>query len=254
MEIFSNRFLIQNKRALKDYSKKWVSDPLHQWSRQYEYPFVYSHVQNYVHQQRTSDIRILDAGSGVTFFPYYLSSLSPSVKVDCCDYDISLQKMFSKVNKVYKYPVNFYPVDLRHLAFPESSYDIVSCISVLEHTVEYETIIRQFKRILKKEGLLIVTFDISIDGLEGMPQKEAAGLLDSLEKYFCCTKDFDSKKALELLSSNKILTTRYIKELDKNLLPWKCSRSRAFKSMLKLHSPKPVLRDLTCFCAALINT
>jgi 2-polyprenyl-3-methyl-5-hydroxy-6-metoxy-1,4-benzoquinol methylase len=253
MELFSNQFLEENKSTLAEYSRKWVIDPLHQWSRQYEYPFVYSHIKNHVNNQKEGKLRILDAGSGVTFFPYYISSLSKSIEVDCCDYDISLGRIFSEINRVSNSSVNFFPADVRHLGFKNHTYDIIYCISVLEHTINYATILQQFKRILRIEGLLIVTFDISLDGLDDIPQEKAPDLVDKLEEYFHCTEYFESKKALELLNSDKMLTTRYIKQLDKNLLPWKYSRSEALKDILKFRMPKAPFRDLTCFCIVLIN-
>ena len=96
MELFSNQFLAQNKSALKIYSKKWVPDPFHQWSRQYEYPFVYYYVLDYINNRQKSDIKILDAGSGMTFFPYYLASIAPNIQIFCCDYDTSHGKIFPK--------------------------------------------------------------------------------------------------------------------------------------------------------------
>src|SRR5690606_20253176 len=47
MEAFSSAFLIRNKQHLESYSKKWVPDPLHQWSRQWEYPFVYERIASH---------------------------------------------------------------------------------------------------------------------------------------------------------------------------------------------------------------
>jgi len=251
METFSSQFLKKNKIALQEYRRKWVADPLHQWSRQYEYPFVYFHVRDYINNQQKSDLKILDAGSGVTFFPYYLCSNSPKIKVYCCDYDLTHGQIFDNINKNLNLPNNFFPADIRRLPFGTSTFDIVYCISVLEHTDDFDIIIQEFKRILKPNGLFIVTFDISIDGLDDIPREKAIELIESLEKHFFCTNGFNSKQALDLIDSEKILTTRYIRELDKNLLPWKYSFSNALKDMLRLRAPKRFFTNLTCFCQAL---
>ena len=253
MELFSNQFLGKNKSALEIYSKKWVSDPFHQWSRQYEYPFVYYYVLDYINNRQKSDIKILDAGSGVTFFPYYLASIASNIQVVCCDYDTSHGKVFSKINNDAKLPDNFCPADIRHLPFRESAYDIVYCISVLEHIDGLEKTIEEFKRILKQNGLLILTFDISIDGLDDIPHDKAVELIESLNNHFSCINGFNSKQALKLLDSDKILTTRYISQFDKNLLPWKYSRSQAFKDILKFRISKPFFTNLTCYCLVLCN-
>jgi len=253
MELFSNQFLKINRTALKTYCKKWVSDPFHQWSRQYEYPFVYSYIQKYMMDNHRFDCKILDAGSGVTFFPYYLSSTSPNVKVHCCDYDLAHGEIFQKINDNLNLFNNFSPADIRFLPFDKSSFDIVYCISVLEHTSDFDIIIQEFKRILKPNGLCIVTFDISIDGSDDIPREKAVDLIESLEKHFFCLDEFNAKEALELLDSDDILSTQYIKDFDKNLLPWKYSRLKVLKNYLRFNSPKPFFTNLTCFCEVLIN-
>jgi hypothetical protein len=44
MKIFSEKFLEKNKNNLKYYIKKWAKDPLHSWSRRWEYPYVFNQV------------------------------------------------------------------------------------------------------------------------------------------------------------------------------------------------------------------
>ena len=65
MEVFSDEFLSTNEDTLREYGRKSVRDPLHQWSRQSEYPFVLSRIQSCpdTGEKRES----LDAGSGITF-------------------------------------------------------------------------------------------------------------------------------------------------------------------------------------------
>jgi SAM-dependent methyltransferase len=250
MELFSNQFLKKNKSVLEAYNKKWVSDPFHQWSRQYEYPFVYSYIRDYRNTMQTDGLKILDAGSGVTFFPHYLSSIFPEASVACCDRDPSFVELFSKINKTSNTSNVFYPSDIRHLPFHESAYDIIYCISVLEHTDDFEMIIKEFHRIVKQDGLLIVTFDISMDGRDDIPREKAVELIESLEKHFSAVQGFYSKQALERLDSDEIVTTRYIRKFDKTLLPWRNSGPKSFKDILRFRAPKPFFTNLTCFCEA----
>ena len=162
-------------------------------------------------------------------------------------------EIFQNINNNLNLINNFFPADIRYLPFDKSTFDIVYCISVLEHTNDFDIIIQEFKRILKPNGLCIVTFDISIDGSDDIPREKAVKLIESLEKHFFCMDGFNSKEALKLLDSDKILTTRYIRDFDKNLLPWKYSRSKVLKDFLRFRSPKPFFTNLTCFCEALIN-
>src|SRR5207249_243477 len=41
MERFSEAFLRGNGSRLASYRRRWVADPLHQWSRQWEYPYAF---------------------------------------------------------------------------------------------------------------------------------------------------------------------------------------------------------------------
>jgi ubiquinone/menaquinone biosynthesis C-methylase UbiE len=49
-------------------------------------------------------------------------------------------------------------MDLLDLKFPDESFDLVVCTEVIEHVYEYKRVIREFKRVLKKGGVLIITF------------------------------------------------------------------------------------------------
>lgn len=42
IEAFSDAFLVRNQSHLAEYARKWVSDPLQNWSRQWEYPYAFS--------------------------------------------------------------------------------------------------------------------------------------------------------------------------------------------------------------------
>ena len=68
MERFSREFLAAHPVVQASYG--WVSDPLHQWSRQWEYPFVYQAIREELQRRTGTATDILDAGSGATFFPF----------------------------------------------------------------------------------------------------------------------------------------------------------------------------------------
>lgn len=249
IETFSNDFLKTNCQYLLDYGRRWVPDPLHQWSRQWEYPFVVDRVSEYINTDRTSHrVSILDAGSGVTFLPYYITSSFENVRVCCCDYNPSFGAVFSKINAQYEAPVEFYPEDIRTLPFKDDSFDIVYCVSVLEHIENFETPIKEFKRVLKRDGMLIVTFDISLDGLSKIPVKEAEELIDTLHGYF--TPVHQPKPLSEMLKS-EIVTTEYIRKRNRELLPWRRSISTTLKALLGLRRPK--FKYLTFYCDSLRN-
>ena len=92
MEAFSDRFILTKRGRPASYKYRWGADPLHHWSRQWEYPFVYEKIKSFV--SKTPDLAILDAGSGFTFFPFYLASKFEKSKIDCCDNNRALVKAF----------------------------------------------------------------------------------------------------------------------------------------------------------------
>lgn len=84
-------------------------------------------------------------------------------------------------------PVHFYMQDARHdIDFPENSFDLIVCVSVLEHTDDYEKIVSTVHRLLRPEGAFVLTFDIATSPTEtiGIQPAKAAGLLKLLSTRF----------------------------------------------------------------------
>ncbi len=52
----------------------------------------------------------------------------------------------------------FQNMNLAETAYNDKMFDVIVCTEVLEHIYEYPAVLSEFKRILKKDGLLIVTF------------------------------------------------------------------------------------------------
>lgn len=48
--------------------------------------------------------------------------------------------------------------NLRSLNFEDDFFDVVICTEVIEHISNYQEAIKELKRVLKKDGLLIITF------------------------------------------------------------------------------------------------
>jgi len=250
MESFSNNFLERNKEILKNYHL--IKDPLHKIFRQWEYPFCYSMIEEYVRNIDQDQVNILDAGSGCTFFPYYLRHTFPHAIVYCCDFDTRLAPFFSKINDGMNTDIDFKAYDLRDMDYGDNFFDIIYCISVLEHTTDYELIIKEFKRVLKPNGLLIITFDISLDNRKDIPVKVAQRLLQELNDEF---ESFHEKelKLPQLLQEQDILTSDFIREFNKKLLPWKLDWKTAIYEIMRLKLPKKPFYSLTVFCGAWRN-
>ena len=249
MESFSENFLLSQSEYLKGYRRKWVADPLHQWSRQWEYPFVFSRISEFA-GNAGQRLNILDAGSGVTFFPFFLSSRFSNAAISCCDYDRSLEEVYSRLNGRLPQTAKFVPGDLRHLPFGNNTFDIIYCISVLEHTDAYEAIAAEFRRVLKETGMLIVTFDISINGDFDIPTEKAEALLKILDRHFPRGRKAEYTNLGKRVREPDIVTTHFILKFNPGLLPWKYPLLAAFKPLIKLRLPKALCRNLTFFCHA----
>jgi ubiquinone/menaquinone biosynthesis C-methylase UbiE len=253
VENYSNQFLSKHKSSLDKYP--WSKDPLHSWSRQWEYPFVSERISEYadVSTSNNENINILDAGSGVTFFPYYLSS-KEQIDITCCDYDDRWNQIYSEINSNHDSNVHFKSADLRTvLPFDDSEFDVVYCISVLEHTGSYDSILKEFKRVLKPGGLIIITFDISLDGNHDIDTQEAINLLNTINNNLKldinCNYYVNSIKQLSE-DAKKYLTTNFIEKFDINLLPcpWNETPMQSLKRILKTRSLIKKELNLSVMC------
>jgi len=256
METFSNAFLTRNNRHLEDYSKKWISDSLHQWSRQWEYPFAYTKITSHRSTCADKALNILDAGSGITFFPYFLKLSFPHSSIYCCDYDASLKNTYQLINRGENQPISFSVAALENTKFQDAFFDCVCCISVLEHTANYQQIIDEFYRIMKPDGLLVITFDISLDGYRDISPASAQRLLMTLKNRFS-VDDRQSKDVITLIRNpERILTTRYAAKLNPALIPWKNSPSfmRQVRSFIRRGKFMVFPPPLTVFCQSLTKT
>jgi ubiquinone/menaquinone biosynthesis C-methylase UbiE len=222
LEAFSNNFLKVCDHELSYYKKKWVLDPLHQWSRQYEYPFVFSEIQRDVPSTQFS---VLDAGSGLTFFPFLLKSSFPNAVIHCCDYDENLAELYTAISRKTNSEVHFISSDIRNLPYDGNQFDVLYCISVLEHTNNFEKVLDEFKRVLKPAGKLILTFDIALDNFSDIPAPVAEQLLSSIADRFHVTIEPIN------LSSSDIVTTEDFK--NSSLLPWKYGIRQVAKNLLR---------------------
>lgn len=241
MENYSNQYLLKNQRILKSYKVRWVPDPLHQWSRQWEYPYVYSKIEKLIQSYETATV--LDAGSGVTFFPYYILSKFPKTKLHCCDYDTSFVDTYERLNKKNSVNVVFQAADLRALPFDADMFDLIYSVSVLEHTDAYEQILNEFHKVLKPGGKLVITFDISLDGTRDIDVHRATSLIDMVNTCFNQSQlQIDLAQELE---NSDIMTTLVAKDIDPKLLPWRLPnfvyRLKSFVETRKLISWPPAL-------------
>jgi SAM-dependent methyltransferase len=250
LERYSDDFIRTHRRVLRPYRHRWVEDPLHQWSRQWEYPHVLAAITRLAEEQGKTRIRVLDAGSGLTFFPFYLSERFSPAQVTCCDSDPSLQHLFTEINRQADSAVRFVHADIANTGLGDESCDLIYCISVLEHSRDHEPILDEFHRVLVAGGRLVVTFDVSIDGRAEISVAQAKALLSALSRRFEPIDPDGSRIDENRLHSDDIITTVRAYETKVGLLPWKYPRLWGFLSdFRKFRVPVFSVKNLTIHCA-----
>lgn len=217
---FNRNFLSQHHVAMEKYGKHWGLDPFKLWSRRWEYPYVAQKLIDFG-KTRSEPMKVLDAGSGVTYFPYYVLDQLPQTQFIACDYDPSYAKMFTEINAARNTnQVQFLEAALQNLPLDAASLDAICCISVLEHTDNYGEIVSEFARVIKPGGLFVLTFDLSLDGKFTLPRPLAEELLRMISNHFRFADGFDPEAVLARMHNPEILTTDHVRKTEPGLLPW----------------------------------
>jgi len=130
-----------------EWSKTGVVFPsgLTHWSRRFEYPWV---IENSNFQ---AGEWVLDAAGGDG--PLQIVASNIGCKVVNVDIE---PKTFPKESKA-----TFLQGDLRKLAFADSIFTKIICVSVLEHIEQPLVVIKELWRVLAPGGRLVVTMDVA---------------------------------------------------------------------------------------------
>ncbi len=173
------RFLCKKSPLIQKYTG------YNHWSRVWEYPWAYNAAAF------EDCCRILDVGGGGSPFANYLTVFGH----DCYVIDSSLRggvSLFFDKNKsllknlrsvIYHYVINllkintvegihanskdtsvkYFSQSAQCIKFPDNYFDRVFCLSVLEHISvdQWNLCIKEFERVLKPGGRLIITLDMS---------------------------------------------------------------------------------------------
>ena len=144
---------LRYEHVFRSANYKWPRDPLHNWSRVWEYPYAFEHLRALGRAPgiaQGAPLQLLDVGSGVTFFPFALAKLGWHVV--CSDIDPVAKEDLEKAAAVVPHApgaVSFRMTDGSTLPASDAEVDAVSCISVLEHVPEPASVIGEMARVLK---------------------------------------------------------------------------------------------------------
>jgi SAM-dependent methyltransferase len=187
LEKEQNEFLAKESR-FRSPEYKWPRDPLHRWSRVWEYPYAYHHLKQW-HANGKAEmmLHVVDLGSGVTFFPFSVARLG--YDVTCVDTDpvvgVDLPRAASIIDHNPGH-VDCRICDKPQLPFGDADADAVYCISVLEHVPHFEQTIGEISRILKPGGLFVLTIDLDMRGDGAIGTEDYARLTQCLKRSFNC--------------------------------------------------------------------
>jgi len=125
--------------------------PLDHWSRRYEYPFTMRH-GDFKDNQLT-----LDAAGGDAPLQWFLAGKTGCVFNIDQDADALErgEKQWNRPNIIRRHG------DLMDLMGLPDFFDRVACVSVLEHSHEWDKIIEAVWKTLRADGRLILTFDVA---------------------------------------------------------------------------------------------
>jgi len=104
-------------------------------------------------QKDNSEISILDAGCGPGIYVSLL--LEEGFQVQGVDY--SKEVIAVAKERVSKGKNRFAVADVYDLPFADDSFDIVLCLGLFQSVDDYERGLREIERVLKRDGLVIVT-------------------------------------------------------------------------------------------------
>lgn len=256
IEAKSNAFLSALRVGAKSYGRKWPwpIDPLHTWSRQWEYPYCISHLGEWKQRNRNDkQPHVVDLGCGLSFLPQYLSH--QGWLVSCCDNDVRLESVLRRgaPDQIRQFSV----MDLSSLGYKDDAFDAVVCLSVLEHLQvgDRGAVLSEMSRILRPGGQLILTFDMAMSSGEG--EIDALGvlrLLNSLEAIFDVKLPETRAQVARLREDWRyFLTTDWIREMQPALLPWRKSIRSSLRSIVQLNRPAAPFRSLSVVCLDVSN-
>lgn len=230
-------FFLDKEHLFRSKEYKWPSESLKHWSRVWEYPYILYNL-NKIKEKIGSNFHILDFGSGVTFFPFYLSS--QNFKITMTDIDIIAEKDNNRAIDVFEMSrdnINFKLCTESSLPFENSTFDVVTSISVIEHISNLENTIIEINRVLKSKGYFILTYDIDLGGNYELKPDNFYNFHNILEKYF----NFVNKQLIS--HPNDILTnkrTLYPDFIFSNTLHSKLKKIKnSIKDILKIKYYRP---------------
>lgn len=236
----------------KLYSIKWVADPFMQWSRRWEYVYVLQRLEHWW-QQHPDALDVADAGSGFTFFPFYLKQTNAAARITCIDADPTAGRAIAEASKVLSSGPEFSLQDLEKLDQANDSLDAVFSVSVIEHTANPSRVVEEIHRVLRPGGVFICTFDVSFETSSPMHITRVEQLVKRLGELFSSQDEVAGSVAANVDKPGRV-TTRWVAEHDPERLPWRNPLLVWLYDAMRGRFRSTLYRPMTFYCGTFVKT
>lgn len=235
----------------KLYSIKWVDDPFLQWSRRWEYVYVLQRLENWW-QQHPGALDVADAGSGFTFFPFYLLQEKSEARISCIDADPTAGRAIVEASRVLGNGPGFSLQDLENLEQSDESLDAVFSVSVIEHTANPSRVVEEIHRVLRPGGVFICTFDVSFEASSPMYVSRVEKLVRRLHEGFSPQDDVVDS-IVDSVGKPDRVTTKWVAERTPERLPWRNPLLVWLYDAVRGRFRSTLYRPMTFYCGTFVK-
>ncbi len=139
---------------MKSIEKLLINNPVREflWDR-FEFPIVRSMIN-----EIPKKAKCLEIGTGVGIGAISLVQAFPEIEIIATDFDsLQLEEAEKKIRRVkLEDKIGLQQADATNLPFPDASFDFVFAFEVLHHVIEYQKVMKEVFRVLKKGGSFFV--------------------------------------------------------------------------------------------------
>jgi SAM-dependent methyltransferase len=254
LEAQQGSFLAEESR-FRSKGYRWVSDSLHTCIRVWEYPFVYHHLRTWGGRAaRGAPARVVDLGSGVTFFPFAVANLGYEVvavdmdPIGAVDYRRAVALL-----PLRRGSLCFECADAAATSLPTGCADCVYCVSVLEHVADAPSVVDEVARVLRPGGLFLLTFDVDLLGTSSIGPRLYRAVRAALSRSFDLVFPEITVHPMRVLTSDNSPYPYYGKRGARRRRYWFItSRAAVIRGLLRgqglRRAPKPILASTYGAC------
>lgn len=134
---------------------QWKLRQFTNWSKVWEYPWLWYQGLNRISWDKKV---LLDLGSEISPMPWFIALLGANVTM--IERDEQWIPVWQTLKQELGVDIDWHITGDEHLPFADSSFDVVTSFSVIEHQSNKEDAVCEVVRIMKPGGLFALSFDI----------------------------------------------------------------------------------------------